>query len=160
MRPGEDERPEVAHIFPYGMLNTPPPNTNWKASDMIPEFWRLLYLFWDEDRVDKWIRKIFPNAENPNTGVEPLFNLICLTPNAHDMWNKGAFHLIAACPSTPLILPVRNPGIAGSLLTMSIYIESKLRYSLRTSNLHINGIKSNGFLIAKKNVSTNSNDVD
>jgi hypothetical protein len=75
------------------MLNTPPPNKEWKSSDMIPEFWTLLDLFWGRDRVDKWRRKIFPNSENPNTGVDEVFNLICLTPDAHDMWNEGRFAL-------------------------------------------------------------------
>jgi len=32
-------------------------------------------------------------AESPNTGVDEPFNLICLTRDAHDMWNKGLFAL-------------------------------------------------------------------
>ena len=60
---------------------------------MIIDFWDLLYLFWGPDRVDKWRRKIFPNAENPETGVEEPFNLICLSSDARDMWNKGKFAL-------------------------------------------------------------------
>src|SRR5947209_1871762 len=31
--------------------------------------------------------------QNPNVGVEKCFNLISLTPTAHDMWNKGLFAL-------------------------------------------------------------------
>jgi len=78
--------PEVAHIFPYSILNTPPPSEEWRVSDLIPDFWTLLYVFWDRDRVDTWRRKI-------NTGFDEPFNLICLTPDAHDMWNMGQFAL-------------------------------------------------------------------
>jgi len=75
------------------MLNTPPPGQNWKLSDMIPKFWTLLYNFWSPDQVDKWRRKIFPDAENPNTDVDEAFNLICLSSDAHNMWTKGQFAL-------------------------------------------------------------------
>ena len=85
--------PEVAHIFPYSMLNSPPPNKEWKTPDLVPKFWSLLYLFWGEDQVNKWRRKIFPNSEYPNTGVDETFNLICLTATAHEMWNQGQFAL-------------------------------------------------------------------
>jgi hypothetical protein len=64
-----------------------------KASTMIPEFWDLLYLFWDEDRVTKWRRKIFQDPENPSVGVEDCFNLISLSPDAHSMWTEGLFAL-------------------------------------------------------------------
>ena len=59
----------------------------------MPQFWKLLYLFWNEDQVNEWRRKIFPNPENPNTAVDEPFNLICLAPDAHDMWNDGEFAL-------------------------------------------------------------------
>jgi len=60
---------------------------------MIPKFWDLLYLFWGTDRVDKSRLKIFPNAEKPDTGVGEPYNLICLTSEARNMWNKGQFAL-------------------------------------------------------------------
>jgi hypothetical protein len=41
----------------------------------------------------KWRRTIFPDPENPNVGAEGCFNLISLTPTAHDMWNRGLFAL-------------------------------------------------------------------
>ena len=75
------------------MLNTPPPGEEWKNPEMIPQFWKALNLFWGRDRVDTWKRKIFPNAENPDTGVDEPFNLICLKHDAHDMWAKGQFAL-------------------------------------------------------------------
>jgi hypothetical protein len=64
-----------------------------KSSNMIPKFWDLLRLFWDKDRVEKWNRKIFPDSQNPDVGVERCFNLISLAPHAHDMWNRGLFAL-------------------------------------------------------------------
>src|SRR4051812_45719859 len=77
------------------MMNPPAESDQLKSSDMIPDFWGLLYLFWDEDRVEKWRNTIFPNSQNPDVGVgvERCFNLISLSPNAHDMWNRGLFAL-------------------------------------------------------------------
>jgi hypothetical protein len=63
-----------------------------KTSEMIPKFWNLLRLFWDKDRVAKWRRTIFPDSQNP-VGAEGCFNLISLTPTAHDMWNRELFVL-------------------------------------------------------------------
>jgi hypothetical protein len=75
------------------MLNPRPESDEVKSFDMIPKFWRLLRLFWDRDRVEKWRNTIFPNSQNPDVSVERYFNLISLTPTAHDMWNKGLFAL-------------------------------------------------------------------
>jgi hypothetical protein len=75
------------------MLKPPAESDRLKSSDMIPKFWNLLHLFWDEDRVEKWRSTIFPNSQNPNVGVERCFNLISLSPTAYDMWNRGVFAL-------------------------------------------------------------------
>jgi hypothetical protein len=75
------------------MIHPPAKSDKRKASTMIPKFWDLLYLFWDEDRVTKWRRTIFPDSENPDVGAEGCFNLISLTPTAHDLWNRGLFAL-------------------------------------------------------------------
>jgi len=58
-----------------------------------PDFWTLLSLFWDEDRIEKWKSTIFPDSENAEIGVESCFNLICLSPDAHVKWTKGLFAL-------------------------------------------------------------------
>jgi hypothetical protein len=60
------------------------------SDNMIPKFWRLLFLFWDKDRVLKWRHTIFPD---PDVGAEGCFNLISLTSTVHDMWNRGLFAL-------------------------------------------------------------------
>jgi hypothetical protein len=67
--------PQAAHIFLYSMMNPPAESDQLKSSDMIPDFWNLLHLFWDKDRVKKWGSTIFPNSQNPNVGVERCFNL-------------------------------------------------------------------------------------
>jgi hypothetical protein len=59
----------------------------------MPDFWEQLSLFRDKDRIDKWKNTIFPDSQNPGIGVERCFNLISLSPSAHDMWNKGLFAL-------------------------------------------------------------------
>jgi hypothetical protein len=75
------------------MINPTPEAGKEKASTYIPEFWELLCLFWDIDRVMKWQRTIFSDPENPSVGVKGCFNLISLSPSAHDMWNRGEFAL-------------------------------------------------------------------
>lgn len=71
------------------MLN----NKSKDPSRSRPDFWGLLWLFWDNDRIDRWKSEIFPDPQNPNTGVNGCFILICLRRDAHDMWNKGIFAL-------------------------------------------------------------------
>ena len=41
----------------------------------------------------KWKHTIFSDPENPSVGTEGCFNLISLTPTAHDMWSRGEFAL-------------------------------------------------------------------
>jgi len=56
-------------------------------------FWGLLKVFWDDDHVDKWRNKIFPDPQHPDPGVESCFNLMCLAAHAHGYWNDGRFAL-------------------------------------------------------------------
>jgi len=63
------------------------------ASNYTPEFWEHLYLFWDEDRVNKWKEMISPDSQNPNTGVDRCLNLISLDGTAHVLWTRGLFAL-------------------------------------------------------------------
>jgi hypothetical protein len=66
----------------------PKPDRN-KLSIGIPDFWQSLTVFWSEDQINKWKNTIFPDG----VGVESCFNLISLSPDAHDMWNRGSFAL-------------------------------------------------------------------
>ena len=75
------------------MVNPPPKTEKKKASQYIPRFWKLLFIFWDTDRVLKWKRTIFSDPENPDVGVEGCFNLISLAPSVHDQWSRGLFAL-------------------------------------------------------------------
>ena len=74
------------------MLNKPADTSHFRYKAQT-DFWKLLKLFWDDDHVDKWRNKIFPDPQHPDTGVESCFNLICLTATAHMCWNKGRFAL-------------------------------------------------------------------
>jgi hypothetical protein len=85
--------PQAARIFPYSMLHPRPKTDRNKTSNMIPDFGELLGLFWDKNRVKKWRNAIFQDSENPDIGVERCFSLISLSPDAHDMWNRGVFAL-------------------------------------------------------------------
>src|SRR4051794_32089912 len=73
------------------MLGLPAETGGVRAVDMIPRFWKLLALFWDKDRVQKWHDTVFPPPQN--VGVEGCFNQISLTPTAHGMWTRGEFAL-------------------------------------------------------------------
>jgi hypothetical protein len=75
------------------MLHPCPRTDQSKISKTIPEFWKLLRVFWDGDRVKKWRDAIFQDSENPDIGAEQCFNLISLSPDAHDMWHRGVFAL-------------------------------------------------------------------
>jgi hypothetical protein len=82
---------EVAHIFPYCMLNKSA-NTSQKTYNT-PIFWSLLTNFWTDKQIDSWRNTIFPNPQQPDTGVDACFNLICLSRDAHGLWNQGLFAL-------------------------------------------------------------------
>lgn len=84
--------PDAAHIFPYSILNKSAntPRLNYTAQ---ANFWVFLRVFWDDDHVDKWRNKIFPDPQHPDTGFESCFNLICLAKHAHGYWNSGRFAL-------------------------------------------------------------------
>src|SRR5262249_26438511 len=71
----------------------PPPGKQYKKSDGQPKFWDLLSMFWRDDQVNEWRSTLFPDPNNPDVGVEAPFNLICLSPTAHRLWNDGKFAL-------------------------------------------------------------------
>jgi len=68
-------------------------STNSQKARDIDGFWSHLRLFWGAEQVERWRRSIFPFSDNPSIGVDAVNNLICLAPQAHMMWNEGAFAL-------------------------------------------------------------------
>jgi hypothetical protein len=50
-------------------------------------------MFWSARRVQEWRNEIHRDPQNPGTGTEGCFNLLCLAPSAHDWWNRGLFAL-------------------------------------------------------------------
>ena len=101
------------------MLQPRPKLDKNKASCGIPELWEHLSLFWDEDRINEWKNTIFPDAQNPDIGVERCFNLISLSLDAHDMWNKGFFAL------KPL-----EPSLDGKTLTVQFFWQVPGNYKI------------------------------
>jgi hypothetical protein len=69
------------------MLQPRPKFDRNKMSSAVPDFWRSLTIFWGKDQINKWKNTIFPDG----VGVERCFNLISLSSEAHDMWNRGLF---------------------------------------------------------------------
>jgi hypothetical protein len=69
------------------------PRAKSGQSKSSPDFWKLLYIFWNEDQIEKWRSTIFPDSQNPNVGIERCFDRVSLCPDARDMWNRGVFAL-------------------------------------------------------------------
>jgi hypothetical protein len=78
---------DVAHIFPYSMLN----QSSAKDSDF--DFWEILKTFWSDNRIREWQNAIFTDQNHPDKGVEACYNLICLSHDAHHYWTKAYFAL-------------------------------------------------------------------
>jgi hypothetical protein len=79
---------EVAHIYPYSMLN--PSSTTGSPRF---NFWDTLKRFWSDDRIREWRNVIFPDQNSPDKGVETYYNLMCLSPDAHAYWTRAYFAL-------------------------------------------------------------------
>ena len=51
-----------------------------------------LKIFWPEEKVAAWEAELFPEGID-ETGMDKVYNLITLSPNARTSWNRGAFAL-------------------------------------------------------------------
>jgi hypothetical protein len=72
------------------MIN-PRPETDMESC--VPPFWRLLNVFFEPDRLDRWRAEIFKDPSDVNKASDGCYNNICLCPNANDMWSRGLFAL-------------------------------------------------------------------
>ncbi len=54
-------------------------------------FWEMLRNFWPEAKVAEWLVGVFPNGTA--IGVETPANLITMSSETHEMWNRGGFAL-------------------------------------------------------------------
>jgi hypothetical protein len=79
---------EVAHIYPYGSLKIKEKDT----FGLRHTFWNHLKFFWPEEKVAAWAEDVFPQGIS-EIGIERVYNLISLTPTAHNDWDQGAFAL-------------------------------------------------------------------
>lgn len=80
---------EGAHIFPCSLLD--PVKTEWERA--IPNYWKLLRVFWPEEKINAWRSKIFSDDTQPGKIVDGAFNVITLSPNCHTEWAAGEFGL-------------------------------------------------------------------
>jgi hypothetical protein len=79
---------DAAHIYAHCILKT-------KEEDIFGVrhiFWDHLRMFWPEEKVAAWTAQLFPQGIN-EMGVERVYNLITLSKDAHDCWNRGGFAL-------------------------------------------------------------------
>jgi HNH endonuclease len=79
---------QLAHIYPFHSIKH-------KEEDIFGArhmFWDLLKNFWPEEKVAAWQAELFPEGIN-KIGLERVSNLITLCPNAHTIWDRGAFAL-------------------------------------------------------------------
>jgi len=82
---------QVAHIYRHGLINLP--NIQTVFDRCIPSIWKLLHVFWDEDKVMRWRRSIFRDPNDPEKPCDGCYNMICLRDDIHSMWEKGIFAL-------------------------------------------------------------------
>lgn len=82
---------EVAHIFPYCMID--PPKKTTSLDNSIPGFWKLLEFFFEAERLDTWRRALFTDPADPNKLSDGCHNNICMSSWAHDLWTRGIFAL-------------------------------------------------------------------
>ena len=131
-------KPQVCHIFPHNMLSSTDP----RKSQDTDRFWGLLGLYWGDDQVERWKRQIFPFFDHPDIGVDEVFNLICLSPDAHDLWNGGAFALRPLDGSDEYKLEVEFVWQARYKLPSSskvdLLMEPASSQGLRASTTHLN----------------------
>ena len=78
---------DVAHIYPFCLLKK-----EEEAYGKRHSFWHMLKIFWPEDKVAAWEAELFQNGTHEK-GLETASNLITLSKDAHDYWNKGVFAL-------------------------------------------------------------------
>ncbi|PGH15059.1 hypothetical protein AJ80_05684 [Polytolypa hystricis UAMH7299] len=78
------------------MLDSPlpatPPDERTKE---IQNFWNLLKFLWKLEQIQQWRQEIFrsPDNNDPNSGCDACFNLICMQPSIHAAWTQGFFAL-------------------------------------------------------------------
>lgn len=80
---------EVVHIYPHYLLGGRKTN----LSRSYPPFWDMLSFFWAPDRIEMWHRQIFRDRSDPTKQFDSIRNMMCMSPTAHELWNRGAFVL-------------------------------------------------------------------
>lgn len=81
---------EVAHIYPHALIN---PNQRLNMEQSIPEFWKLLRFFFDPSRLQSWHCEMFGDPLDPTRTTDGCHNRMCMNPEAHELWTRGAFAL-------------------------------------------------------------------
>jgi len=84
----KDVAVELAHIYPFHSIKHEEENIFGPRHI----FWDHLRSFWDEEKVATWEAELFPDGIYER-GVKRIYNLITLSRNAHEMWDRGAFAL-------------------------------------------------------------------
>jgi hypothetical protein len=59
----------------------------------VQRFWRILGLFWNEDRVKSWQTAILPTGDNLRQPRDGCFNMLSLNKHAHALWGAARFAL-------------------------------------------------------------------
>jgi hypothetical protein len=105
----------VCHIYPYRLLKHRKAYTTRKL-------WDFLRVYWSKDQIKIWKNEL--SSELNGNGTETSKNLICLSLEAHILWNVGQFAL------QPNTLSADK-----KTLTMTFYWQAKLEGD---ANGHVN----------------------
>ncbi|KAF2450490.1 hypothetical protein P171DRAFT_348345 [Karstenula rhodostoma CBS 690.94] len=76
---------QACYIYPWCAFGA-------QSSDRVANFWKVLEMFWPEDKVDAWRAKIFHKNGMPY-GTETVENMITFTATLHNFHTEGAFAL-------------------------------------------------------------------
>ncbi|GAD97072.1 conserved hypothetical protein [Paecilomyces variotii No. 5] len=82
---------QVTHLWPGYLI--PRRSSSSDLESNIPDFWKMLKVFWKPEKVSRWRSQIFGDPEDPTRPMDVCFNMMCLRKDLHTMWTNGTFAL-------------------------------------------------------------------
>lgn len=80
---------EVVHIYPHYLLG----GAQNKLRAKLPSVLGHVVFFWPPERIEIWHRQIFRDRSDPTKQFDSIRNMMCMSPTAHELWNRGSFVL-------------------------------------------------------------------
>ncbi|KAF2187521.1 hypothetical protein K469DRAFT_569572 [Zopfia rhizophila CBS 207.26] len=123
---------DACHIYPWCAFG----GNNMKRVD---KFWLALEMFWPEEKVKSWRKKIFRSDIPGTAGTETVENMVSLTATLHRFHSAGAFALRPVHKSDDgtrlelefhwLVVQQRDPAVELDLLTEPLSSRDRIESS-------------------------------